>query len=166
MLDKQLLIDLKEYVERHTDPLKLYNRDIENFCLLDVIECLETDELEGFIETQREPSFYEILCSYIDKKGVADSYIYKKAGIDRRHFSKIRKPDYRIRKNTAVALALALELNQDESDELLCAAGYSLSRNDNFDLIIQFFLEKRIYDIYTINLALDNFSLKPLSVDL
>lgn len=52
-------------------------------------------------------------------------------------------------KNTAIALALALELNKEETDQLLGAAGYSLS-----DLVIQFFLEKEIYDINAVNKAL------------
>jgi hypothetical protein len=182
MLDKQLLIDLKEYVERHTvfvsfmrvncdmkeGPICLNYESLpcETDELIEIDELIETDELIEFVNNNRRQTFNQILFGFIDKKGVADSDIYKKAGIDRRHFSKIRKPGYRIGKPTAVALALALELDEDETEELLHAAGYSLSRNDTFDLIIQFFLKRKIYDIYTINLALDNFSLKPLSVDL
>jgi len=85
-------------------------------------------------------------------------------GIDRRHFSKIRSANYRIGKNTVISLVLALKLNKKEAEELLNAAGYSLSDSDTFDLIIQYFLEKKIYDILTVNQALDYFSLKPLSV--
>jgi len=103
------------------------------------------------------------LFSFIDKKGVSDPDIYKKAGIDRRHFSKIRSnPDYRPGKNTVIALALALELNKKETDKLLSSAGYSLSDSDTFDLVIQFCVEKKIYDIHDVNQALDYFSLKPL----
>lgn len=102
--------------------------------------------------------------NFIDKKGAIDTDVYKKAGIDRRHFSKIRSyPDYRIGKHAAIALALALELNEKETDKLLSAAGYSLSKNDTFDLVIQFCLEKKIYDIYIVNQALDYFSQRPLA---
>ena len=101
--------------------------------------------------------------SLIDKKGASDPDIYKKAGIDRRHFSKIRSnPDYRPVKNTVIALALALELNKKETDKFLSSAGYSLSDSDTFDLVIQFCVEKKIYDIHDVNQALDYFSLKPL----
>ena len=169
MLDKQLLIDLKEYVERHTVFVSYkrvnYDKEEDTICLYSEPLLSETDELKEFVKNNRKQTFYQILFGFIDKKGVADSDIYKKAGIDRRHFSKIRKPDYKIGKSTAVALALALELDEDETEEILNAAGYSLSNNDNFDLIIQFFLKRKNYDIYTINSALDNFSLKPLSVD-
>ena len=100
---------------------------------------------------------------YIDKKGASDSDIYKRAGIDRRHFSKIRSnPEYKPGKNTVIALALALELTKKELDKLLGSAGYSLSDSDTFDLVIQFCLEKKIYNFYDINQALDYFSLNPL----
>lgn len=155
MLDKQLLIELKEYVENHR-VFVMYSRVCFDF---------QADEIEDFVNNNRKLTFNQVLFNFIDKKGVSDTAIYKKAGIDRRHFSKIRsKPDYRIGKNTVIALALALELNKNEVEKLLSAAGYSLSDNDTFDLVIQFFLEKRIYDIHVLNQALDYFSLKPFSV--
>jgi hypothetical protein len=120
-------------------------------------------ELENFVKNKRKPTFNQLLFSFIDKKGASDPDIYKKAGIDRRHFSKIRSnPDYRPGKNTVIALALALELNQKETDKLLSSAGYSLSDSDIFDLVIQFCIEQKIYDIHDVNQALDYFSLKPL----
>lgn len=61
-----------------------------------------------------------------------------------------------------MSLALSLELNKKETDELLASAGYSLSESETFDLVIQFCLEKKIYDIHDVNQALDYFSLKPL----
>jgi hypothetical protein len=121
-------------------------------------------ELEDFIKNNRKPTFHQILFSFFDKKGVSDASLYKKAGIDRRHFSKIRSnPDYQPKKNTAVALALTLELNKKETDKLLSSAGFSLSDSNTFDLIILFCLEKKIYEIQNVNQALDYFSLKPLS---
>lgn len=62
-----------------------------------------------------------------------------------------------------LALVIALELNKEETSQLLTAAGYSLSESDTFDLVIQFCLEKKIYDLDTINQALEYFSLKPLA---
>ena len=74
----------------------------------------------------------------------------------------VRHPEYKPGKNTVIALALALELTKKETDKLLSSAGYSLSDSDTFDLVIQFCLEKKIYDFYQINQALDYFSLNPL----
>jgi hypothetical protein len=126
-------------------------------------EELQNIEIEDFIKIKRQPTFNQTLFRYIDKKGASDSDIYKRAGIDRRHFSKIRSnPEYKPGKKTVIALALALQLTKKETDKLLSSAGYSLSDSDTFDLVIQFCLEKKIYDFYDINQALDYFSLNPL----
>ncbi|MDP4180117.1 MAG: hypothetical protein Q8942_03385 [Bacillota bacterium] len=164
MLDEKLLLELRKFVEGHLNTI--------SYALYEKARCVKKslskdighNELEEYINNNRKPTFNQVLFNFIDRKGTTDSEIYKKAGIDRRHFSKIRSnPDYRIGKNTAVALALALELNKMETDELLGAAGYSLSDSDTFDLVIQFCMEKKIYDILNVNEALDYFSLKPLS---
>ncbi|MBO1510082.1 hypothetical protein [Metabacillus bambusae] len=159
MLEEKTLIDLQEYIERHL-----------NIIVFDVCESeriitkeIQHNEIEDFIKNNRKPTFAQVLFSFIDTKGYSDSDIYKKAGIDRRHFSKIRSMhDYQIGKKTTIALALALELNKKETEKLLSSAGFSLSDNDTFDLVIQFCLEKKIYDMYHVNQALDYFSLKPL----
>lgn len=120
-------------------------------------------ELENFIEGNKKPSFSQTLLKFIDKSGLSDSQVYRKAGIDRRHFSKIRtNTGYKPNKNTVVSLALALELDIDETNDLLASAGYSLSKSELFDLIILFCIEKKIYQIEDVNTALEYFDLKPL----
>lgn len=161
MLDQELLRELQEYIEKHSEQPEYGYALYAPTGPAIVTEALDT-ELEKYIKNNRKPTFNQVLFSLIDKKGARDSDVYKKAGIDRRHFSKIRNPDYRPGKNTVIALALALELNKKETGELLAAAGYSLSESDTSDLIILFFLEKKIYDIDTVNQALHYFSLKPL----
>jgi hypothetical protein len=122
-------------------------------------------ELDEFVNNHRKKTLQELLFSFIDKREVKDSYVYKKAGIDRKLFSKIRSSsDYRPSKNTIIALALALELNEDEFDELLESGGYSLSDSDTSDLVIKFCLEKKIYDVMQVNECLDYFSMKTLGV--
>ena len=84
-----------------------------------------------------------------------DVAVYKKANIDRKVFSRIRcKPDYKPKKKTAVAFAIALELDLPTMTDLLARAEIALSPNNRFDLIITYFVSKRIYDIYEINAAL------------
>lgn len=158
MLRSEILEELVNYVDNHLDILHM--------CELksNISEDHQQHELEDFIKSKRKKTFTQVLFSFIDKKAKNDADIYKKAGIDRRHFSKIRSnPDYRIGKPTAIALAIALELNQKETTKLLSSAGFSLSDNDTFDLVIQFCLEKKIYDLDNVNQALDYFSLKPLN---
>ena len=174
MLDEKLLKELQEYVEKHLERLGYVLYEPARYDSMDMPDIeldighdyigLPDSELENFIKDKRKPTFHQILFSFIDKKGASDSDVYKRAGIDRRHFYKIRSnPDYRPGKNTAIALALALELNKKETDKLLYASGYSLSESNTFDLIILFFLDKKIYDLYSVNQALDYFSQKPLA---
>ncbi len=100
-------------------------------------------------------TWQETLLSIIDEKGYTDSEVYKKANVDRKLFSKIRSnPSYQPKKITAVAFALALELNPDESRDFIGRAGYAFSESSVFDLIIMYFIENKVFDIYQINLAL------------
>ncbi|QOY35452.1 hypothetical protein AWH56_022645 [Anaerobacillus isosaccharinicus] len=159
MLEKQLLKELQEYVNIH---LTTFIYDISE-PEINYSENQYHMEIEDFIKNKRKQTFAQVLFTFIDKKGYSDAEIYKKAGLDRRHFSKIRSnPEYRLGKNTAIALAFALELTKKEAEKLLSSAGFSLSDNDTFDLVIQFCLEKKIYDLHDVNQALNYFSLKPL----
>ena len=101
---------------------------------------------------QIDAGFSETLLKLIDKSGEKDSVIYKRANVDRRLFSKIRSnPDYRPSKATAMAFAIALELNLDETNDLIGRAGYVLSHSSKADLAVECFIEHQIYNIDRIN---------------
>jgi hypothetical protein len=154
---------LQEYLEIHLSSITFDVYQEAKYEERNILEDIQNNELEDFIKNNRKPTFNQTLFSFIDKKGTSDSDIYKKAGMDRRHFSKIRSnPDYRIGKNTVIALAISLELSEKETGKLLSSAGYSLSDSETFDLVIKFCLEKKIFDIHDVNQALVYFSLKPL----
>ncbi|HHW71745.1 MAG TPA: macro domain-containing protein [Firmicutes bacterium] len=107
-----------------------------------------------------EESFAEALFRLIDAKGRTDVEVYKRANLDRRHFSKIRSNrDYVPSKRTVLALAIALELSLEETEILLKKAGYALSPSQMFDVIVQYFIIHGMYDVYAINEVLFSYGL-------
>ena len=107
---------------------------------------------------QLDAGFSETLLKLIDKTGKKDSEIYKKANISKQHFSKIRNnPQYQPTKATALAFAIALELDLEQTNHLIGRAGYTLSSSSKFDLIIQYFIEQKRFNIVEINMALYEF---------
>ena len=100
-------------------------------------------------------TFQESLFRIIDRRGLKDSVVYKKANIDRRLFSKIKSNvDYKPSKQTVLAFAIALELNLDETLDLLGRAGMTLSKSSEFDIIMEYCIDNRITNIMDINCIL------------
>lgn len=102
-----------------------------------------------------EDTFQQRLLKLIDSSGMDDVTVYKKANIDRKVFSRIRcKADYKPKKKTAVAFAIALELDMPTMLDLLSRAEIAFSPSNKFDLIVSYFITNGIYDIFEINAAL------------
>lgn len=115
----------------------------------------ETTAIYQLMMAKLDDPFAVKLMRIIKSKGLTDAQVYKKANMDRRLFSKIRKyQTYTPGKATILSLAIALELSRDDTDDLLRSAGYALSGSKRSDVIVAFFLDKHEYDIYTINEAL------------
>lgn len=102
-----------------------------------------------------DAGFSETLLKLIDRSGKKDSEVYKRANIDRKLFSKIRNNmDYKPSKTTALAFAFALELDIEETKDFIGRAGFALSHSSKFDVIVEYFLVNRNYDVFELNQVL------------
>lgn len=110
-----------------------------------------------------QETFAQKLFKIIDEKGLKDSDVYKRANLDRKLFSKIRcSTNYLPSKNTVLALAIGLELNLEETKSFLEKAGFTLSKSILTDVIVEYYIVNKQYDILKINQTLYDYKMKPL----
>ena len=114
-------------------------------------ECASS--INTYIDNNKDDdTFQTYLFKLIDDRNLKDSDVYNKVNIDRRLFSKIRSnKDYHPSKETIILFGIALKLSEEELEDLLKLASYSLPMNNNFDLIIRFCFKEKIFDVNTIN---------------
>lgn len=176
---KQLFNDIKDYIDEDIDETEdiedkelvgaYFSKKIERCCLIDESfdgrmlnsSVYKLDgrlkSLSSYLKDMDKP-FIDTLFDYIDKKGISDVECYKKANVDRKTFNKLKNnPKQKPSKQTAVAFAIALKLDFDETQHLLSTAGLTLSRSNVFDKIIRYFIKSGNYNIYEINEALFEF---------
>lgn len=166
-ISSKLFSDVEEYIDSRLiveepyrsrfgfDSFSFSSRNVPCSAMPEPEECqadyCTSEDISELIKSM-DKSFSESLLDLIDKSGMTDAQVYKKANISRKLFSKIRSnPYYHPSKPTAVAFAVALELDLDSALELLSRAGMTLSHSSKFDIIIEYFINKRNYNIFEIN---------------
>lgn len=127
------------------------DKESDAAAMADFVPAAPKRSLDALLD-QMDETFSQMLLRLIDERGLKDAYVYKKANVDRRHFSKIRNDiHYAPNKKTVLAFAIALELSLDETKDLLMRAGFAFSSCSKSDVIICYFVENRKYDIFEIN---------------
>ena len=170
---EELRQQIAAYINFNFVPREVLWQDREELCAPQTLEgaaqrptvaLQKSLSMEDFLR-QEDAGFTEKLLHLIDETGKKDSEIYKKANLSKQHFSKIRNnPHYRPTKSTALALAIALELDLEATRDLIGRAGYALSKSSKFDLIIRYFIEHKNYNVVEINIALYEFDQSLLGV--
>ncbi|HHY15681.1 MAG TPA: macro domain-containing protein [Firmicutes bacterium] len=150
LISEHLFGEVEDYLWEHLVEER-YDRFITGSVFESRAMSVSAEPLEDLIGNL-DQSFGETLLSLIDAKGKTDVEVYKRANLDRRLFSKIRSiKGYLPSKRTALALAIALELSLQETNDLLACAGFTLSSSQKFDVIIEYFIIHGRYDIFEIN---------------
>ncbi len=104
---------------------------------------------------QRDKTFSEALLDLLKERDGKDSEVYKRAEVSKQLFSKIlNNRDYQPTKSTVIQLALGLQLDLAQTQKLLGKAGYALTRSSKADLVVQYYIERKIYSVSFINEAL------------
>lgn len=168
----ELYNEIKKYIDdKYYDVYKeieniLSNSSQKKFDIQE-IECedeleiplfLRSRNLDKKIDSQLESSFSEELMHIIENRNLKPADVYRKASIDRKLFSKIKNNiDYKPSKITAIAFALALELELNETISFIGKAGYTLTHSSKFDIIIEYCIENKIYNIMEVNDILFSF---------
>ena len=155
LVSKDLMQDVKSYIDEHYVKEHYDHRgsvlNVEFKAMASMPMEASHSDLSALMDELDEP-FNVTLLRLIDKKGKTDVEVYKKANIDRKLFSKIRTgKGYMPGKRTILALAIALQLSIEETDDLLKRAGYALSHSQKSDVIVEYFIINKNYDIYEIN---------------
>ena len=113
------------------------------------------ESLDAYI-SRRKGSFQATLFAYIQKSGMTDPDIYNSAGLTKSHFSKLKKEGYNVQKDTVLRLAVALRLSQDETEDLLEAAGFTIDRSKVSDLVYEYYIMNGQYDLDKILYEIDD----------
>lgn len=153
---------LKKYINDNIENShKIRKRIYNDFCG----SSLKESSINNYINVEKEDdTFQTLLFKIIDDRGLKDSDVYNKVNIDRRLFSKIRSnKNYHPSKETIILLGISLKLTENELEDLLNSASYSLPKNNEYDLIIRFCFKEGIYDLNIINDFLYEYNLKLLN---
>ena len=136
----------KDVLENRYDEAQI-NKAMKKYSFLD-----ESFTLLEALDKATNKSFVDALMIHMRRRELQPSTVYKLAHIDRKLFSKIISDrNYKPSKDTAIAIILALNLTLDEANDMLARAGYAFSHSNKKDIVIEYFIREKIYNLNDIN---------------
>lgn len=157
---------LSEYLKENYlkyEPRKIISNQEEDHILYDRLphSIFNSAALDGLIKSNYvDTDSWKEIAKIVDSKGMKDSDLYNKAGIDRRKFSKFRNGETKLTKKEYMAMAIALELSIEETEKILSYAGFAFSNNSYFDLVVKFCIQNGNYNFDDINTHLAEYDCK------
>ncbi len=172
----KLLAELKEYIsvhwtqgleKPHLSESSALQPEIRYSLPVQDISPDESSVKQEYIDWEKtnsvRKSFSSEVVRRVDRQFPRPSAFYNPAGIDKRTYHKIKTDyGYQPSRKTALRCCVGLHLDYEEAAELMKLAGFALSPSEPTDLIIRFCLEKKIWDMDTINFLLSSFDLEDL----
>lgn len=126
---------------------------------------LTENEIEIILVVFDKRSFHDKLFELIDEAHIDNKDVWKRANLDRKHFSKIQcDRNYHPKKKTVMALCIALQLDLEQSKDLLARADWAFSPSSKVDLIVQKAIIDKQYDIMQLNVTLFKYTNEILGV--
>lgn len=148
----ELFNNVTEYLDDNLESkadMRMFNASIMHKKMSDSFQ--DYINLENRL-TDIDEGFSKTLMKLVECSGEKTVTIYSKANVDKKLFSKIKNDEnYHPSKNIAIAFAIALNLNLEETEDFLERAGYALSKSIVFDVIIEYCIINEIHDIFTVN---------------
>jgi len=159
-ISSQILANLKSYIEN--------NYEIEEFgsieyCSINIEDLIEKPTQKNVDKIELEDSFSNTLKSLILKKGIqTKSELYDEIGMSKVGFWKIETGAANPSRLTVFAIAFALKLSLNETEDLLMKAGYAVNKSSLQEVVLSGCIECGIYDRYAIDELLDSLDLEAL----
>ena len=123
-------------------------------------------ELEKFIrQCGSAETFPELVNDYMGKKGMEPKDVYQNANLSRQDFSRITKLGAKPKRETIYSVAIGLQATWEETTKLLSSVGYAFRKNSKFDVILQYCIQNKVYEVAEINKALDSYGQKTLAMN-
>ena len=120
------------------------------------------DNLDDLLRHRAE-NFPEAIMRIMNEKNLSNPTVYRRAGMDKRLFSKIISGKSHPTKSNALLIALGLQLDIAQTQELLAKAGYALTNSSRSDLVVMFFIQRGDYNVIRINEVLFDMDLPVIS---